>query len=125
LVAPEGSAPGSARALRSTPEPNPIVVEIAGQIRRADIPALCQRVRDGLEGSTAGEVVCDVSGLTDADCAAVDALGRVQLTAGRLGCRVRLRGVSPDLWALLCFVGLSETLGQGAGSGVEPRRQPE
>jgi anti-anti-sigma factor len=107
------------------PKPNAIVVEIAGQIDRADIPALCQRVRTALDASTADEVVCDVGGLTNADCVAVDALARVRLTVGRLGCRLRLHGVSPELRALLCFAGLSETLGQGAGSAVEPRRQPE
>ena len=100
-------------------------VEIAGRIDRADIPALCDRVRVALEASTADLVVCDVGALSDPDCVAVDALARLQLTVGRLGCRLRLRHVSPELHALLCFVGLSEVVGNGARSGVEPGRQPE
>ncbi|HEV2951384.1 MAG TPA: STAS domain-containing protein [Actinomycetota bacterium] len=125
MVAPEGSAPGPLRAQPPTPEPNAMFVEIAGRIDRAEIPVLCERVRDALEASLADLVVCDVGALTDPDCVAVDALARLQLTVGRLGCRLRLRGVTPELRALLCFVGLSEVVGQDATSGVEPRRQPE
>jgi anti-anti-sigma regulatory factor len=125
LVAPEGSAPRPMRAKRPMPEPNAVVVGIAGRIDRADLPALCERVRVAVEASTADVVVCDLGGLTDPDCVAVDALGRLQLTVRRLGRRLRLRDASPELRALLCFVGLSEALGQDATSGVEPRRQPE
>jgi anti-anti-sigma regulatory factor len=92
-----------------------MIVEIAGRIDRADIPALCERVRVALEASTADLVVCDVGALTDPDCVAVDALARLQLTVGRLGCRLRLRHVSPELHALLCFVGLSEVVGTAPG----------
>ena len=125
LVAPEGSVPGPVRALRPMPEPSAIVVEIAGRIDRADIPSLCDRVRATVEASAADVVVCDVRGLTRADCVAVDAVARLQLTVGRLGCGLRLRGVSPELRALLRFVGLGEVLGRTATSGLEARRQPE
>ena len=125
MVIPEGSAPGPLRALRPMPEPNAIVVEIAGRIDRADIPALCERVRIALESSTANKVICDVSGLAYPDCVAVDALARLQLTIGRLGCRLGLRGASPQLRALLRFVGLGEIVGRAATSGVETRRQSE
>lgn len=125
MVAPEESAPGTTRPLRPMPDPSPIVVEIAGRIDRAEIPSLCERVRAAVEASTADVVVCDVGGLTHADCVAVDAMARLQLTLGRLGCRLRLRGVSPELRALLRFVGLGEVLGRAATSGVEVRRQPE
>ena len=117
--------PGSLRGLRPMPEPNSLVVEIADRIDRADIPALCERVRVALVGSGSKLVVCDVGALADPDCVAVDALARLQLTVGRLGGRLRLRAVSPELRALLCFVGLVEIVGGGAESGVEPRRQPE
>ncbi len=125
LVAPEGSAPGPVRALRPMPEPNAIVVEIAGRIDRADIPSLCERVRAAVEANAADVVVCDVGGLTHADCVAVDAVARLQLTVGRLGGRLRLRNVSPELRALLRFVGLGEVVGRAARSGVEARRQAE
>jgi len=111
LVAPEESAPGTTRPLRPMPDPGTIVVEIGGRIDRADIPALCARVRRSMDACDADLVVCDVSALTDPDCVAVDALARVQLTVTRLGGRLRLRGVSPALQALLCFVGLSDDLG--------------
>jgi hypothetical protein len=52
-------------------------------------------------------------------------LARLQLTVARLGCRLRLRGASPELRALVRFVGLGEVLGRAAPSGVEARRQPE
>lgn len=125
MVAPEESAPVPIRALGPTPEPSAMVVEIAGRIDRADIPALCERVRLDLDVSAAGIVVCDVRALVDPDCVAVDALARLQLTVMRLGRRLVLRDVSPELRALLCFAGLSDVVAQGVRSGVEPRREPE
>lgn len=85
MVAPEESAPGTTRPLRPMPVPRAVVVEIAGRIDRADIPALCARVRVALEGSDADPVVCDVAALTHPDCVAVDALARIQLTPGGSG----------------------------------------
>ena len=125
MVAPEGSAPDPVRVLRSMPAPGPMVVEIAGRIDRADISSLCERVRAAVAASTVAVVVCDVGGLTHADCVTVDALARLQLTVGRLGCRLRLRAVSPELRVLVRFVGLGDILGRTARSGVEVRRQPE
>ena len=107
------------------PEPSAVVVEMTGPIERADIPVLCERLRVALQAGTAEMVVCDVGGLADPDCVAVDALARLQLIASRLGRRLVLREVSPELQALLGFCGLKEVLSQGAGSGVEARRQPE
>jgi anti-anti-sigma regulatory factor len=108
LVAPEESAPGTTRAPRPMADPSTIVVEIGRRIDRADIPPLCARVRLALDASDAELVVCDVAALTKPDCVAVDALARVQLTVMRAGRRLRLRGVSPELRSLLCFVGLSD-----------------
>ena len=126
LVAPEGSAPGLTHAQPPTPDPSAVVVEIASRMDRADIPALCERVRLLLEGSTADLVVCDVGRLSEPDCVAIDALARLKLTAGRLGRRLALRNVSAELRALLCFVGLDDVVSAGpARSGVEPRGQPE
>ncbi len=111
MVAPEESAPGTVPPPRSMREPRTIVVEIGGRIDRADIPALCARVRLAMDGSDADLVVLDVAALTHPDCVTVDALARVQLTARRLGRGLRLRGVAPELRSLLCFVGLSDDLG--------------
>ena len=124
MVAPEESAPAPIRALGPMPEQSAMVVEIAGRIDRADIPALCERVRLALEGSTGRFVVCDVRAV-EPDCVAVDALARLQLTVMRLGRRLLLRDASPELRGLLRFVGMSEVLAPGGTSGVEPRREPE
>ena len=54
-------------------------------------------------------VICDVRG-AEADAATVDALARLQLTAKRLGCRMRLRNASADLLRLVAFMGLADVL---------------
>lgn len=123
MVAPEELPLGP--MLRTMPESSAMVLEIGGRIDRADIPALCDRVRVALVESRADLVICDVGALTDPDCVAVDALARVALTARRAGCRLRLRSVSPDLQALLRFVGLSDVVPLSATSGLEPGRQTE
>jgi len=69
-------------------------------------------------------VVCDVGALIDPDVGTVDALARLQLTAGRLGCHVRLRGASPELLDLLALAGLRDVL-RCADSGLELGRQSE
>ena len=53
------------------------------------------------------------------DIATVDALARLQLTARRLGWRLRLRSVSVELGELIELAGLTGVL------GVEPVGQPE
>jgi ABC-type transporter Mla MlaB component len=40
----------------------------------------------------------------------VDALARLQLAAGRLGCTVRLRNASPGLRELVALMGLDDVL---------------
>ena len=54
-------------------------------------------------------VICDVRG-AEADVATVDALARLQLSTGRLGCRLRLRNASADLLLLVAFMGLADVL---------------
>ena len=54
-------------------------------------------------------VFCDVQGFA-ADAVTVDALARVQLAARRRQCKLRLRGASAELRALLAFMGLNEVL---------------
>jgi ABC-type transporter Mla MlaB component len=81
---------------------------IRGPIARDDLPGLCDRVCAILHG-TSGVVDCDVRGV-EPDAVTVDALARLQLGAHRSGCRVRLRGASADLLAVVDFMGLSEIL---------------
>jgi hypothetical protein len=54
-------------------------------------------------------VICDVRD-AEADVATVDALARIQLTAKRLGCRMRLRNASVELLQLVAFMGLADVL---------------
>jgi hypothetical protein len=98
---------------------------IDGPIERTDIPALCERVGELLERSGADLVRCDVGASVDADAVAVDALARLQLTARRLGRRVRLGDADVALRDLLAFVGLAPVLPCGPGSAREPRGEAE
>jgi hypothetical protein len=53
--------------------------------------------------------VCDVDGV-EPDAVVIDALARLQLAAKRNGCRVLLRGSSPELLDLVAFMGLTDVL---------------
>jgi ABC-type transporter Mla MlaB component len=114
------AAPGLPRttrvlALRPLTEPNGIVLVISGPLARADIEGLCECVRALLEGSEADLVVCDVGELVDPDAVTVDALARLQLTAQRLGRRVRFRNACNELQDLLALLGLTEVVSCGPG----------
>ena len=91
------------------------VVTLRGAIVRADVPGLCARVQELLDGGEADIVVCDVAGVTDPDCATVDALARMQLTTRRLGGELRLRGASDQLHEVLALAGLCDVLGLCGG----------
>ena len=86
-------------------------VEYAGNAERLrDVwVAVRASLRDVLERSDAGVVVCDVRALR-ADATTIEALARLQLTARRLGRRIRLLRASPDLDRLVSFVGLADVL---------------
>jgi anti-anti-sigma regulatory factor len=86
----------------------PIVVRITGRLSPADVPRLCDELCARLTGTDATEVICDVGGLTHTDLVAVNTVARLQLTARRLGCRIRLRSAGPELRALLELVGIGE-----------------
>jgi anti-anti-sigma regulatory factor len=122
---PEGSRMPHARAPRPPPEPSASVVVLSGRIDPGDIPALCERIRVLLQGSDVRPVVCDVGALVDPDAVTVDALARLQLTARRLGYRVRLRGACGELQGLLLLMGLSEVLPLGPELPLEPGGQAE
>lgn len=91
-------------------EPSVIAIAIDGSIEPADIPALCDRLRELIERSGTDRVVCDVGDLAQPDAVAVDALARLQLTARRCGLEVLLRQASPRLIELLTMMGLRDIL---------------
>ena len=89
--------------------PQTIAFAIKGPIARSDLPGLCDRVCELLDGSGASVAFCDVTGVP-ADAVTVDALARLQLAARRHRCEVRLRGVSDELLELVAFMGLCDVL---------------
>ncbi|MFD2078526.1 STAS domain-containing protein [Actinopolymorpha cephalotaxi] len=117
------------------------MVFLEGPIERSEIPDLCARFAALLGERPGRSVICDVAGLTESDAVAVEALARLQLTAGRLGRRLWLRHAPCGLRRLIALVGLADVVpslpagmrmepadgGSGieGASGVESRRQPE
>lgn len=86
-----------------------LVFAVRGPIRREDLAGLCARVCALLSAAGASVAVCDVSAV-DPDAGTIEALARLQLAARRTGCRVLLRNASPDLRALVAFMGLTDVL---------------
>ncbi|HUP33530.1 MAG TPA: STAS domain-containing protein [Gaiellaceae bacterium] len=82
---------------------------IWGPIAPEDLPGLCDRVCALLREHGPGVTRCDVTGVAP-DAVTVDALARLQLAAGRLGCRVRLQNASDELRELVAFMGLTDVL---------------
>lgn len=97
-------------APRESPEASSVVLVLSGPVARADIPRLCERVRVLLEGRHAEVVICDAEGVDYPDAVTIDVLARLQLTALRLGSRVRLRHLTCDLIELLDLCGLRGVL---------------
>jgi ABC-type transporter Mla MlaB component len=93
----------------STHGPGAVTFAIRGPIVPADLPGLCDRVCEVLTAARGHTVYCDVAGVP-ADATSVDALARLQLAAGRNGCRVRLRNASRELLEVVALMGLSDVL---------------
>ncbi|MGA5062917.1 STAS domain-containing protein [Streptomyces exfoliatus] len=85
----------------------PLVVTLPARPTRDEVARLCAE----LAAAPPGEVLCEVGALAPADLAAVDALARLKLAAGRRGHRIRFHGAGPDLRALLLLTGIDGTLG--------------
>jgi ABC-type transporter Mla MlaB component len=86
---------------------------VRGPIARKDLAGLCERVCALFAEHGAGVVHCDVETVA-ADAVTVDALARLQLAARRSGSQVRLRHASPELRALVAFLGLADVLPDAA-----------
>lgn len=93
----------------ATTEPRAIAFTIHGPIARSELPGLCDRVCALLQEARPDVVYCEVGGV-EPDAVTVDALARLQLAARRYACRVRLRGASDELRALVAFMGLDDVL---------------
>ena len=93
----------------AAPEALTIAFALSAPIARTDLQQLCESVCGLLERSGAGVALCDVSRL-DPSAVSVDALARLQLTARRSGCEVRLQRPSDELRELVDFMGLADVL---------------
>ena len=122
MAGPDASPPTRPPADLPSPE---IELGMSGQIERAEIPGLCQRVQVLLTLQAADRLVCDVGAIVAPDAVTVDALARLQLTARRLGREVRIRHASRELQQLLALMGLSDVVPLSDGSGLEAGRQAE
>jgi ABC-type transporter Mla MlaB component len=108
----------------AAPRATTTVFTVRGPIARSDLPGLCSRVCRLLERSGADVALCDVDRLVEPDAVAIDALARLQLSARRIGCRIRLRHGSDELHELLAFVGLNSVV-PTCGLRLEPGGQAE
>lgn len=92
---------------------------------RADVPVLSEHLAALVRDTPADVVICDVRAITRPDASTIDVLARLQLTARRLGCGIRLFGAHPRLRDLLMLTGLSEVLPVLSVELVEAGREPE
>ncbi len=107
------------------PAPGTIVLVVGEAASRAEIRYLCECIRVLLATSDADVVICDVGALAAPDAVAVDALARMQLTARRLGCSIRLRHAGEELTDLLTLVGLYDVVPRWTELRRGPRGQTE
>ena len=111
--------------LLAAPEPSTIALVVAGRIARADVAALCDRVRALLLESRAEVVVCEVAAAAGPDLVTVELLARLQLVARRLGRQVRVSRAPAALLELLILLGLDDVVPYRNGLLLQPERQPE
>ncbi|MFD3423338.1 STAS domain-containing protein [Streptomyces decoyicus] len=104
--------------------PRAVIWRLGPSIARADIPALCDRLRLLLGARPRTTVLCDVRALDAPDLATVEALLRLQLTARRLGHGIRLCHVPEGLGLLLTATGLTEILPAARPPGAPPGTPP-
>lgn len=100
-------------------------IHIGAPRATGDLPLLSERLASLVRDGDADLLVCDLAGLADADCGTVEALARLQLTARRLGRRIRLEHPSPQLHQLLALVGLCDVVGACPDLGLEAQGQAE
>ena len=93
----------------ATSPPRELTFAVTGPIARSDLPGLCDRICALFRARPSDVAWCDVA-TVQPDAVTVDALARLQLAARRHGCQVRLRNASPELLALVAFMGLADVL---------------
>ncbi|MEA2498336.1 MAG: hypothetical protein QOH26_741 [Actinomycetota bacterium] len=109
MTAPEQLPPPVLGAARPFTRSSNTVLVLEGAVSRAQIPGLCSRARGLMDGEK-HVLVCDVRDIQTPDAVVVDALARLQLTAQRLGCEIRVANASTELKDLIALMGLTGTL---------------
>jgi len=110
LATPGGAPEDCVHVSRPPHQPGTTIFMIRGRIGREEVGQICKRARPLLAALDPGLVICDVSRVVDPDAATIDALARLQLTARRLGHKVRIRHASHQLKDLLWFTGLQDVV---------------
>jgi len=104
-----------------TSGPHEVPFSIRGPLLRADVPGVCDRVCAILTAAAGASLVCCVDDCSP-DAVTVDALARLQLAARRCGCRILLRGATPQLLELVGFMGLANVFPEPAEVSAGERR---
>ncbi|MER7879412.1 STAS domain-containing protein [Streptomyces solisilvae] len=99
------------------PTLSPAVLVLDQPVTRAEVERLCERLSALARRAGPGPVTVDVGGVGRPNLAVVEALARLRLTAGRLGCRIQLRNARGELRRLLAWTGLDEALAAPAALG--------
>jgi hypothetical protein len=86
------------------------VVRLQSPVGRDEIPTLCRAAESRLAFAPIQVVHCDVAGLTMPEPAALDAVARLALVAGRHGATVVLLDPAPHLRDVVELAGLSEVV---------------
>ena len=83
---------------------------IGGATTTVELLHACEFASATLHRDHRGGVVCDLSAMLAPDVEVLDALARLRLTAQRLGARLTLCPLSPQLQTLLRWSGLERAL---------------
>lgn len=110
---------GRAGRLPTVDSVTPAVLVLPPFVGRDDVGRLSRDVRARAAAAEGGVVVCDVGGVLTSGLVLVDVLARLQLAARRAGGRIRVRGPSPELRALLGLLALPVEL-EGQSEQGEP-----
>ncbi len=103
----------------AAPPRRTVTLTIRGPLLREDLAGLFERTCALLGGACAETLLCEVDGVA-ADAICAEALARLALAARRRGCRTQLSGASPELRALVDFLGLAEVLHDAQDGLREP-----
>jgi hypothetical protein len=107
---------GDEDALRPASTP---VLALRGHFGLLEVRSVCRQATALLETWEPPSLVCDVRGLAAVDLGAVAAVTRVALLCREAGCRISLRGASPELRDFLAFLGLAGVVPCEDGPSVE------